>query len=96
MRKLEKEIAQITVSHSCTLYGFADLQGYTPGKLAKFHRGISFVFQMDAWACDRYKKTISINFTVVTTAASAPRPVRWGKRCFANTCDSVGFHGSLP
>lgn len=40
--------------------------------------------------------SVSINFTVVTTAASAPRPVRWGKRCFANRCDSVGFHGSLP
>jgi hypothetical protein len=57
MRRLEKEIEKITVSHGCTLYGFADLQGYTPGKLANFHRGISFVFQMDAWACDRYKKT---------------------------------------
>jgi hypothetical protein len=36
LRKLEKEIAQITVSHGCTLYDFTDLQGYTPGKLAKF------------------------------------------------------------
>ena len=53
MRKLEKEIAQITVSHGCTLYGFADLQGYTPGKLAKFHRGISFVFQMEPWVMDQ-------------------------------------------
>ena len=53
MRKLEKEIAQITVSHGCTLYGFADLQGYTPGKLAKLHRGISFVFQMEPWVMDQ-------------------------------------------
>ena len=53
LRKLGKEIAQITVSHGCTLYGFADLQGYTPGKLAKFHRGISFIFQMEPWIMDQ-------------------------------------------
>ena len=53
MKKLEKEIAQITVSHGCTLYGFADLQGYTPENLAKFQRGISFVFQMEPWVMDQ-------------------------------------------
>jgi hypothetical protein len=36
MRKLEKEIAQITASHGCTLYGFADLEGLTPGELSNF------------------------------------------------------------
>jgi epoxyqueuosine reductase QueG len=53
MRKLEKEIAQITASHGCTLYDFADLEGLTPGKLAKFHRGISFVYQMEPWVMDQ-------------------------------------------
>jgi hypothetical protein len=36
MRKLEKEIAQITASHGCTLYGFTDLEGLTPGELSNF------------------------------------------------------------
>ncbi len=53
MRKLEKEIAQITASHGCTLYDFADLEGLTPGKLAKFHHGISYVFQMEPWVMDQ-------------------------------------------
>lgn len=52
-QKLEKEIAQITASHGCTFYGFADLEGLTPGKLAKFRRGISFVFQMEPWVMDQ-------------------------------------------
>ena len=68
MRKFEKEIKQIAASHGCRLYGYADLQGITTGELADFHRGISFF----------------INFTAVTTAVSAPRPVRWDKRCFEN------------
>jgi len=50
---LEKEIARISASHGCTLYGFADLTGLTPGELAKFHRGISFVFQMEPWVMDQ-------------------------------------------
>jgi epoxyqueuosine reductase QueG len=53
MKNLEKEIAQITASHGCTLYGFADLKGLTRGELAKFHHGISFVFQMEPWVMDQ-------------------------------------------
>ena len=33
--QLEKQIAQITATHGCSLYGFADLEGITPGKLAE-------------------------------------------------------------
>ena len=46
MRKIQKEIEQITASHGSTLYGYADLKGLTTGKRANFHRGVSFVFQM--------------------------------------------------
>ena len=53
MGKLEMEIAKIAASHSCNLYGFADLQDLTPIELAKFHRGISFVFQMEPWVMDQ-------------------------------------------
>ena len=53
MRKLEKEIAQITASHGCKLYGYADLKGLTPGEPANFRRGISFVFQMEPWVMDQ-------------------------------------------
>ena len=53
LSKLEKQIAQITATHGCTLYGYADLEGITPGKLARFHRGISFVFQMEPWVMDQ-------------------------------------------
>ena len=49
MGKLERNLAHITVSHGCTLFGFADLAGIVPAGLAKFHRGISFVFQMEPW-----------------------------------------------
>jgi epoxyqueuosine reductase QueG len=49
MRKFEKEIEQITASHGCTLYDYADLKGLATGELANFHRGISFVFQMEPW-----------------------------------------------
>jgi len=56
MRKLEKEIAQIAASHGCTLYGFADLEGLTSGELAKFHRGISFIFQMEPWVMNQLTK----------------------------------------
>jgi epoxyqueuosine reductase QueG len=47
------EIAQMAVSHGCSLYGFADLQGLTPLELVKLHRGISFVFQMEPWVMDQ-------------------------------------------
>ena len=50
---LEKEITRIMASHGCTLFGFADLKGLTPGKLAIYHRGISFVFQMEPWVMDQ-------------------------------------------
>ena len=53
LSQLEKQIAKITATHRCSLYGFADLQGITPGKLAKFHPGISFVFQMAPWVMDQ-------------------------------------------
>jgi hypothetical protein len=33
------------------------------------------------WPAIDTRKNISTNFTMVTTAASAPRPVRWDKRC---------------
>ena len=51
--KLEKQIAQITATHGCTLYGFADLEGLTPGELARFRRGISLVFQMEPWVMNQ-------------------------------------------
>ena len=53
MRELEKEIAQITASHGCKLYGFADLKGFTPGQQANLHHAISFVFQMNPWVMDQ-------------------------------------------
>jgi epoxyqueuosine reductase QueG len=56
IRKLENEIAQITISHGCTLYGFADLEGLPPGELARYHRGISFVFQMEPWVMEQLAK----------------------------------------
>lgn len=56
MGKLEREIAQIATSHSCTLYGFADLDGLTPGELTRFHRGISFIFQMEPWVMAQLTK----------------------------------------
>ena len=53
MRELDKELEQITASHGCTLYGYADLNGFTTGELSIFHRGISFVFQMEPWVMDQ-------------------------------------------
>ncbi len=53
MGKLEKNLAQITASHGCTLYGFADLEGITPIELSRFHRGISFIFQMEPWVMNQ-------------------------------------------
>jgi len=53
MKKFEQEIARISASHGCTLYGFADLAGLTPGELSNFQRGISFVFQMEPWVMDQ-------------------------------------------
>ena len=57
MRTLKKDIARVTASHGCALYGFADLEVLTPGELSNFHRGIFFVFQMEPWVMNRYKKT---------------------------------------
>lgn len=56
MKKLKEKIARITASHGCTLYGFADLEGITPQDLAKFQRGISFVFQMEPWVMGQLAK----------------------------------------
>jgi epoxyqueuosine reductase QueG len=53
MRTFGKEIEQITASHGCLLYGYADLKGLTTGELANFHRGISFVFQMEPWVMEQ-------------------------------------------
>jgi epoxyqueuosine reductase QueG len=53
MHEIEREIAQITASHGCSLYGFADLKGLTPVNLAKYHRGISFVFPMEPWVMNQ-------------------------------------------
>jgi hypothetical protein len=53
MRNFEKEIEQITASHGCTLYGYADLKGLTTGELDHFHRGISLVFQMEPWVMEQ-------------------------------------------
>ena len=50
---LKKEIAHIMTSHGCTLLGYADLEGLTPGQLKKYHRGISFVLQMEPWVMDQ-------------------------------------------
>ena len=52
-KKLEEEIARIAASHGCSLYGFAGLAGLTSGELAKYHRGIAFVFQMEPWVMDQ-------------------------------------------
>jgi epoxyqueuosine reductase len=53
MKQFEKELSQITASHGCSLYGYADLEGLTEGELALFHRGISFVFQMEPWVMNQ-------------------------------------------
>ncbi|MGD9330727.1 MAG: 4Fe-4S double cluster binding domain-containing protein [Desulfobacterales bacterium] len=65
MRKLEKEIKQITASHGCSLYGYADLAGLTPPKLARFHRGIAFVFQMTPWVMDQLAQGPTDAYTVL-------------------------------
>jgi len=46
VRMLEKQIAKITASHGCTLYGFADIKDLPKGNLANFHRGIFFAKEM--------------------------------------------------
>ncbi|MDA3789847.1 MAG: hypothetical protein PF503_15285 [Desulfobacula sp.] len=53
MNRIEKEIADITASHGCKLYGFANLEGLPTGDLAKFHRGVSFIFQMEPWVMNQ-------------------------------------------
>jgi hypothetical protein len=49
---LEREIAGITTSHGCGLYGFADVKGLPTKELAQYPRAISFVFQMEPWVMD--------------------------------------------
>ena len=49
MQAFLDEIAVITESHGCTMYGFADLGGLTPGNLAVYDRGISFIMPMHPW-----------------------------------------------
>ena len=56
MKKFEKELSEITDSHGCTLYGVADLEGIPKGDLAIFHRGISFIFQMEPWVMTQLAK----------------------------------------
>lgn len=53
MKALEKEIFRIAASHGCTLYGFADLEGLTPGALSQFSRAVSYVFQMEPRVMDQ-------------------------------------------
>lgn len=53
IRRFEKEMQPITTSHGCKLYGYADIKGLTTGELTKFHRGISFVFQMEPWVMEQ-------------------------------------------
>ncbi|MGD9125162.1 MAG: 4Fe-4S double cluster binding domain-containing protein [Desulfarculaceae bacterium] len=38
----------ILSAYGCQLYGFADLQGLTSGRLAEFHRAVSLALSMDA------------------------------------------------
>ena len=56
MNMIEEEIAEITTSHGCTLYGFADLEGLPTGDLSRFHRGISFIFPMEPWVMNQLSK----------------------------------------
>ena len=56
MEKLRKQIDQITASHGCEMYGFADLAGLTPPALAQYDRAISFVFQMEPWVMDQLER----------------------------------------
>lgn len=53
MERFEGELARITASHGCALYGFADLEGLTPEALRRFKRGIAFIFQMEPWVMDQ-------------------------------------------
>ncbi len=53
MEQIENEIMEITTSHGCAMYGFADLEGLPSNNLAKFSRGISFIFQMSPWVMDK-------------------------------------------
>jgi len=50
---IEKEISEITTSHGCPLYGFADLEGLLEGDLTKYKRGISFIFPMEPWVMEQ-------------------------------------------
>ncbi|MFC1857840.1 4Fe-4S double cluster binding domain-containing protein [Thermodesulfobacteriota bacterium] len=109
MRKLEKEIAQITASHGCILHGFADLKGLTPGELGKFHRGISFVFQMEPsimaqlvqGPTDAYSVLYrQVNLRIDALAAEVVRLLdRTGHRAFAlpasNRSDPVNIRGDF-
>jgi epoxyqueuosine reductase len=52
VKKLLSEIAQITTSHGCSMYGFADLDGLTPGELSRYNRAVSYIFQMEPWVMD--------------------------------------------
>lgn len=65
MVKFAKEIEQITVSHGSTLHGYADLKGLTTGGLARFHRGISFVFLMDPWVMDQLSQGPTDSYSVL-------------------------------
>lgn len=56
MMMIEKEIAEISASHGCALFGVADLKGIPTGDLSRFHWGISFIFQMEPWVMDQLSK----------------------------------------
>ena len=53
MKKFRKNLAGITASHGCAHYGFVDLENLVPEALARYHRGISFVFQIKPWVMDQ-------------------------------------------
>ena len=53
MRIIENDIADITITHCCRVYGFANLEGLLSNDLARFHRGIAFVFQMEPWVMNQ-------------------------------------------
>lgn len=56
IQEIESEIAEITASHGCSRYGFADLEGLAGGGLAMFHRGISLIFQMEPGVMDQLSR----------------------------------------
>ncbi len=74
-RTFEKEIERITASHGCTRYGYADLKGLTRGELANFHRGISYVIQMEPWVMEQLAPRAP-RTSLKAGSFSRPSPIR--------------------